>query len=157
MTPSAVKTCSRCKVAKVVAEFASDINRKDKLSYWCRQCSKDQKVEKRFGLTPVEYEALLAFQGGGCAVCHKVPKPGQRLAVDHSHRTGRIRGLLCTFDNYRIVGAMRDNVERVAAVYAYMVSPPADHVFGERYMPADVAAKKRKAKASEADKASEAA
>jgi hypothetical protein len=42
------------------------------------------------------YEAQLAAQGGGCAICGHMPKPGQRrLSIDHNHKTGEGRGLLC--------------------------------------------------------------
>lgn len=43
-----------------------------------------------------EYDALLRSQGGTCAICGNKPKPGgRRFAVDHDHKTGAIRGLLC--------------------------------------------------------------
>lgn len=45
-------------------------------------------------VTELEYAALLALQGGHCALCPNTPKT-RRLAVDHDHRTGRVRGLLC--------------------------------------------------------------
>lgn len=52
------------------------------------------------GLTPAEIAALIAFQGGLCAICQR---PGQRLQVDHDHRhcqgstgcRGCVRGMLC--------------------------------------------------------------
>jgi Recombination endonuclease VII. len=40
------------------------------------------------------YERLLAEQGGVCAICGNPPKT-RRLHVDHDHKTGRVRGLLC--------------------------------------------------------------
>ncbi len=48
----------------------------------------------RYGITVGEYEAMLYAQNGLCAVCKNPPK-SMRLAVDHNHITGRIRGLLC--------------------------------------------------------------
>jgi hypothetical protein len=41
-----------------------------------------------------EYEARLAAQGGVCAICGRPPKT-RRLDVDHEHKTGAVRGLLC--------------------------------------------------------------
>ena len=41
-----------------------------------------------------DYTALLDVQGGGCAICGATPKT-RRLHVDHDHRTGQVRGLLC--------------------------------------------------------------
>ena len=38
---------------------------------------------------------MLADQGGCCAICQEVCGTGRRLAVDHEHSSGRIRGLLC--------------------------------------------------------------
>lgn len=45
-------------------------------------------------LTDAEYDARLAAQGGVCAICGNPPK-SRRLHVDHDHRTGTVRGLLC--------------------------------------------------------------
>ena len=49
---------------------------------------------KQLGVTDDEYARLLAAQGGGCAICGNPPKT-RRLDVDHDHRTGKVRGLLC--------------------------------------------------------------
>ena len=46
------------------------------------------------GVTDEQYEALLAAQHGVCAICGNPPKT-RRLHVDHNHRTGKVRGLLC--------------------------------------------------------------
>jgi hypothetical protein len=49
---------------------------------------------KQLGVTTEQYETMLAAQGGGCAICGNPPKT-RRLDVDHDHRTGQVRGLLC--------------------------------------------------------------
>lgn len=46
-------------------------------------------------MTIPDYDALLASQGGTCAICGGANANGQRLAVDHNHATGKVRGLLC--------------------------------------------------------------
>jgi hypothetical protein len=48
----------------------------------------------QLGITDDAYEQLLAEQEGGCAICGNPPKT-RRLSVDHNHRTGKVRGLLC--------------------------------------------------------------
>lgn len=49
---------------------------------------------KQLGVTDTEYAAMLEAQDGGCAICGAPPKT-RRLSVDHNHRTGKVRGLLC--------------------------------------------------------------
>lgn len=50
---------------------------------------------RRYGLTIDEYDALFEAQGGLCAICGEPDVTGRRVAVDHDHVTGRVRGLLC--------------------------------------------------------------
>jgi len=50
-----------------------------------------------------EYEGMLAEQGGVCAICGNPPKV-KRLHVDHDHRTGAVRGLLCFRCNRALAG-----------------------------------------------------
>lgn len=57
------------------------------------------RVEKVYGITAAEYDALMELQGGLCYICRRAPV-SKRLAVDHDHKTGLVRGLLCP-DNER--------------------------------------------------------
>lgn len=50
---------------------------------------------KRYGISASDYLWVLDVQGGVCAICKRPPK-GKRLAVDHDHKTGKVRGLLCS-------------------------------------------------------------
>lgn len=63
----------------------------------CDVCAKRRAREcelRRFGLTIAAYGLILESQGGRCAICLAAPKD-TRLHVDHNHRTGKVRGLLC--------------------------------------------------------------
>ena len=57
----------------------------------------------KYGLTVQEYDALFFLQDGRCLIC-KQPERGRkgRLAVDHDHGTGEVRGLLCASCNFGI-------------------------------------------------------
>lgn len=63
---------------------------------------------RSFGITVEQYREMLANQGGTCAICFQINKSGRRLAVDHSHKTGEVRGLLCTNCNSAI-GKLQDS------------------------------------------------
>ena len=52
------------------------------------------RYQPRVRITLAEYTELLEKQGGGCAICESRPKT-RRLHVDHNHKTGEVRGLLC--------------------------------------------------------------
>lgn len=81
-------------------------------------------IEKTYGLTADDYEELLALQGGGCAVCGGKPK-SKRLAVDHDHGTGAVRGLVCSRHNHEALGALNDSLAMVTALWHYLNTPPA--------------------------------
>lgn len=75
-------------------------------------------LKRKFSLTVTEYETMFEAQGGRCAICRSTPD-SKRLAVDHDHQTGQIRGLLCANCN-RALGLMKDNVDRLAAAIEYL-------------------------------------
>ncbi len=62
-----------------------------------RENSRRVKLKSRYGLTISEYELLAEKQNGQCGICGKQTYDvgGRRLAVDHNHDSGKIRGLLC--------------------------------------------------------------
>lgn len=55
----------------------------------------DRRIRKTYGITLAEYDEMLAEQHGVCKICGGVDPNGRRLAVDHDHVTGAVRGLLC--------------------------------------------------------------
>lgn len=59
---------------------------------------------RRYGITPDTYRQLVLDQNGKCAICDK---PYENLSIDHSHTTGKVRGLLCQSCNARL-GVLED-------------------------------------------------
>lgn len=79
---------------------------------------------KNFGLKDGEYDAMVARQGGLCAICRRPEETKLRgkvklLAVDHDHATGKVRALLCAKCNTAI-GQMNDSPELLEAAAAYL-------------------------------------
>jgi hypothetical protein len=77
---------------------------------------------KQLGVTSEQYEAMLAAQGGGCAICGNPPKT-RRLHVDHDHKTGNVRGLLCHKHN-RGLAYFSDDADMLYRAGDYLDNAP---------------------------------
>jgi hypothetical protein len=77
-------------------------------------------LRRRYGITEAEYDALLKAQGGACAICRRLPAD-IRLAVDHRHNNGWVRGLLRTKCNQGI-GQFDDDPATLARAIEYLLS-----------------------------------
>lgn len=73
----------------------------------------------KLGLTTEEYEDLLDYQEGKCAICSRLPGEDRRLALDHDHRNGMLRGLLCSNCN-RGLGVFNDNPALLLKAIMYL-------------------------------------
>ena len=68
-----------------------------------------------------QFDALLAAQGGRCALCQRFEPGGRwgRFHVDHCHQTGQIRGILCHGCNVAL-GALGDDIEGLTRALRYV-------------------------------------
>lgn len=84
------------------------------------------RLLQKYGITIEEYEALYEAQDGLCAICGETPESDRwnRLAVDHCHETGQVRGLLCGSCN-RALGSFKDDPEIMQRAIAYLQEQPA--------------------------------
>jgi len=88
-----------------------------------------RNLKRYYGITVDDYHRMLAEQGGGCAICgSRNPTNGSRLYkrirrtvfdVDHDHKTGMVRGLLCTVCN-RLVGLAKDDLTTAQNLVRYL-------------------------------------
>ncbi len=84
-----------------------------------------QVLREKYHLTPAEYERMLVAQGGRCAICRQPEttrgRSGapRRLAVDHDHRTGAVRNLLCHRCNL-VTWAVEENLELLDKVRTHL-------------------------------------
>lgn len=127
--------CAKCRNPFPLEGFPKGRARRDgspRYAY-CKTCHSEYQRAQRFRtffhITVEEYEKILALQGGVCAIC-KLPPKKMRLAVDHDHKTGLIRGLLCSICN-RAIARFRDDLERFKACVEYFTTPPATRALGE--------------------------
>lgn len=79
----------------------------------------ERMVGKTYGLSPGEYDRMYASQGGKCAICQRATGKVKKLAVDHDHDTGLVRGLLCGPCN-KMVGYFRNSADAFRRAAAYL-------------------------------------
>lgn len=125
--------CYLCDASKPLSEFHRDRNRKTGHSVYCKICasaktrewyaadrerSRDLARRRLFGLQPGEFAAMSVAQNGLCGCCGE--PPGQKgLQVDHCHRSGQVRALLCGPCNLGL-GSFRDDPQRLRKAIAYL-------------------------------------
>jgi hypothetical protein len=116
--------CKCCRQEKVSSEFPGLVYS----DYRCRDClvlANQESQVRRQGYSPDEYQALLDKQRGQCAICgvregHLSCRGRKcRLAIDHDHQTGAVRGLLCNNCN-RGLGRFKDSVTLLEAAARYL-------------------------------------
>lgn len=79
---------------------------------------RERALKAKYGITVADYDAMLAKQNGVCAIC-KFPPKRRRLAVDHNHKTGKVRGLLCWRCNYAL-GVLERSMPKLPIMLAYL-------------------------------------
>ena len=52
-------------------------------------------LKRNYGIDNADYDRMFAAQDGVCAICGQPERNGSCLSIDHNHKTGIIRGLLC--------------------------------------------------------------
>lgn len=83
---------------------------------YCRYHFEVWNVHK---LDPVEYERMFVAQGNVCKICGNACTTNRRLAVDHDHETGKVRGLLCHRCN-RGLGFFCDDTGLLLKAFTYL-------------------------------------
>lgn len=76
----------------------------------------------KFGLSLEDFDKIYKSQNGCCKIC-KIPEADltspSKLCVDHDHKTGKVRGLLCPICNHGL-GNFRDNIEIIKEAIKYL-------------------------------------
>ena len=87
-----------------------------------REMARAVNLAWKHGLTPEQFDALWDSQDGRCAICRCVLTKGTReVHVDHSHKTGAIRGILCGSCN-RGLGMLKDSIDNLESALMYLRS-----------------------------------
>ena len=100
-----------------------------------RSTTQEQRWISVYGITGDEYWRIYRYQLGVCAICQRATGARKRLSVDHCHKTGIVRGLLCSTCNSRVLGHLRDDISAFERAIDYLQEPPATRVIGLRPVP----------------------
>ncbi|MFI1729783.1 endonuclease VII domain-containing protein [Streptomyces acidicola] len=113
------KHCQGCGEVKSRSEWHRKASSSDGLASRCRSCrAVDNRVgnlKRKYGLTAEEIDVLIKEQQGVCCICLAAPAEH----VDHCHKTGRVRGVLC-FNCNSGLGLLRDDPEAAYRAADYL-------------------------------------
>lgn len=131
LEPDGYRTCPDCGRRKPASEFAASARASDGLHTYCRSCNnaraygsierlhgsaRNFQLRRRYGLVADEVDAMVASQGGLCAICRE--KRAEH--VDHNHSTGQVRGILCFTCNVGL-GQLRDELAVLSNAALYLL------------------------------------
>lgn len=124
------KPCPRCKKRKPFEEWSKHKNRPNGVGAYCKKCNAEKELEWRtnnperhrenylknnYRLSTEEYNYILDRQGGTCALCLS----DKNLCIDHDHKTGQVRGILCREHN-KGLGLFKDDVIVLKSCIEYL-------------------------------------
>ncbi|GHH18880.1 endonuclease VII domain-containing protein [Streptomyces lanatus] len=117
--PEGHKHCLGCDEVKPWSQWHRNASASDGLSTRCKACranaGRERHLKRQYGLTEAERDEMVASQMGLCVICLKAPA----VHVDHCHKTGRVRGVLC-FNCNSAIGKLGDDPDAVRRAAAYL-------------------------------------
>jgi hypothetical protein len=138
MVEKIMRTCNVCGETKPLNEYY--FNNKGNPHGKCKKCyikrgqekydpikKRNENLKRCYGITLQEYNEMLDRQNGKCATCGGTETAGRKsgrgvadvFVVDHSHKTGKVRGLLCHRCN-RAMGVIGDNIYTLQRMIEYL-------------------------------------
>lgn len=130
------KKCIDCQKVVLERDFYKDSTKVNGYKSYCKTCArkrvtkykktkgsdylKDRRLMDVYGITLETYNKMFLEQKGCCYICKNHQSLFQRsLAVDHCHRTGKVRALLCDKCNVAL-GLVDDNIELLKLMISYL-------------------------------------
>lgn len=113
------KECNVCHKVRPMNDFRLKGNHRKNTCIHC------ENIKSTFGINANDYDKMLKKQNGVCGICKKEEKERhqngklRKLAIDHCHSTGKIRGLLCTKCNQGL-GNFKDNESYLEQAIKYL-------------------------------------
>jgi hypothetical protein len=107
-------------------KMSQEAKKRDPTIY--RRIEWKSKLKRLYGISVEDYYLMLSAQNGGCAICGSLVPHSRKytetqevmFSIDHSHQTGKVRGLLCTKCN-RALGLIGDNPQIAMKMASYLI------------------------------------
>jgi hypothetical protein len=131
-----MKRCKKCYTKYTTANNKERYRTSYKCRVATRAAARQSHLRLKYGMTEDDYHALLARQGGRCAICSATkesrqssrrrvyarndPKQDYRLCIDHCHQSGKVRGVLCSRCN-SLIGQAKDDPAVLLAAAQYLL------------------------------------
>lgn len=112
---SGEKWCFRCRSWKKHEMFSIDRSRAGRKTSSCKACSSQASTASRYRMTISELAEFRNFHNHLCGIC----LTDKNLVIDHDHKTGKIRGLLCQNCNSAI-GKFKESPEIMFKAIEYI-------------------------------------
>lgn len=108
-----MKICKGCGKEKDHTEFYTKNPR-------CKTCGRKSYIAKKYGMSTDDYDNLLVVQDNKCQICKRnIAEINKHLDIDHCHKTGKIRGLLCSNCNV-LISRCGDSIEILKQAIVYL-------------------------------------
>ena len=131
-----MKVCNLCSEEKALPLFSAHKTTKDGKRTYCKDCGVKMvqnfkkvnplwelgyRLKRKYGISIDEYNIFLERQDNKCSMCECEFSDSlkRRLCVDHCHKTGKIRGLLC-FNCNTVLGKVNDDVHILLNAVNYL-------------------------------------
>ncbi len=136
-----MRTCKKCGETKSKTLFAKNKNCKENIEFTCRACTtknatkwerlstaarSDIYMRYKYGITFADYEAMRLTQNNLCAICNKPERiidsrynRPRALCIDHHHKSGTVRQLLCGPCNTAL-GSFKEDIAVLESAILYL-------------------------------------
>lgn len=133
-----MRTCTRCGVEKPLSQYYKDRAKKDGIRNCCGECDRkkgeirrkmfpdkvqnevrNSKYLKKYGISAQDVADMRKNQEGKCAICEDELQGGIFTCVDHNHKTGKVRALLCRPCNL-LLGNARESQKVLGQAIEYL-------------------------------------
>lgn len=140
-----MQICTKCGVNQPLTQFHKDSRRHNGRRSSCKACysafhakyyqdntekvklrNKTIWVKRKYGFSLNELAKIRDNQQNKCAICEEELKAGSDVHVDHDHKTGKVRGILCRWCNTGL-GQFKDSEKSLIKAVQYLQQCKKDH------------------------------